>query len=253
MKLQPLEKIVNSYPRILKNGNVGPYVCSFILMADDKPLRQMLSAVCHADLYYNGLKSKIATHLYTSFPISNEMSIKFFNMMKTRLFKNWSDFMHLEEFEGEKYIKIDNLDKIPAPVFYNMCIMSRFPSEFPKQFLAWTKFLDIGVDEAFAYILSSVVFKDHYNLTYPKKPLDTEVNSVYTQDHWPFYNTLSINKFVAGNPDFDPKLVYTDHPTKCKPTNIIWGSTQDLRYLPGKTIRQFAEKNNYAHLLQHSG
>lgn len=188
---------------------------------------------CHKQLRY--ADPDYYDQMITSYPKDDEF---FFDFIKNTLYRKWSEHFHREiDPETEKpYIRVTGLDTLPANVLQNFCIASRMPVEFPQDILRMKTLISAGLHPVIAFALrqARAIDKVTANTNIDQR---IEVISLF-QDHSPITNTSSLRRLVSC----DPHLLsgpYKSNPKSVTPTNCIWGETEDLRKLKGKTIREF--------------
>lgn len=228
-----VRKVVNSYGDFDSRT-----ICSFVVLSDDEKIREcVIGDICHDDL--KRVKPNVYDQLITSFPVQDhEVDLRFFDLMKFGMYRNWSDHIHLEKTEdGLYYIRLTDLSKIPANVVYNLCICSRFIVEYREYLGVWAKLVSEGVHPALALAIC------RSNVSIDKDDcLDQTITDVGSdEEHWPFYIRVSLERLMTSNPDF-MSINFKTRPYACIPTNLIWGETKDLLGLKGTTIRKFSEK-----------
>lgn len=196
--------------------------------------------VCHADM--RQWPANLYDHLITAYPtnmydnVSLDVWLRFFDFMQNVLYRKWKDQIHLEQGDGEYYIHVSDLDKIPANVLFNLCICSRAPIEKPEAILNWVKLCDEGLHPAIAFSLCQ---------THDMFMLNGADKKVYGlglgNHHWPFDTTVGLSALVSGE-TATHSVSYKEYPAGCTPTNIIWGKTKDLQPVVGSTISDFWTK-----------
>ncbi len=239
-----VKEVVDTY------GEITPdQPCSWALMSDDESMSDVTKLfVCHAHLLE--AKAGIYDQLITSFPVTDDIHLKFFDFMKNVLYRNWSEHFLLKKYhptddtkktaEGQYYIHITNLSKIPANVLYNFCICSRAIVEQKQLLENWDKFVSEGIDPIFAFVVV------HCEMGWSRTntivcDLDTKISSVTWYDgHWPFDYTLDLAVILEAKPIKLSKS-FKSSPASCRPTNCIWGEAKNLRKLEGLTVREFWE------------
>ena len=229
-----VQSVLDSYPIITEQE-----CCSFAVMSDDlSRFDTTLNYVCHAPLRH--LPSNIYDQLVTSYPVKDqELDLKFFDFMKNVLYKQWAPFIFLERTEaGLYYIRLGPLSQIPANIVYNFCICSRAIVERRDLVEVWDKLVTQGLHPSFAFAVCKAANENYKSIT----DLDEVVQFVDSAiEHWPFYLSVSLKSLMVDGPK-NLSANFKSSPQSCIPTNTIWGETQDLRALGGKTIREFWEK-----------
>lgn len=224
-----VKTVVDSYPRLNKTS-----CCSYGVISDDGiHSKSNILHVCHFQLPMSAYNTY--DQLITSYPVKDEVDLKFFNFMKNYLYKKWTSYILLEQTEDDKYyIRVTNLSEFPANVLYNLCICSRIIVERPQYLQFWDELVTLGVNNALAFALCRCT------LQCPDKPLlDRTIDTIGNDNHhWPFYTRLNLANLIA-NDLVDVSKDYKLDPRKCIPTNTIWGDHHHLRSAIGKTLREF--------------
>lgn len=193
--------------------------------------------VCHAELQYSVIGNK-CDQIITSYPVKRDLEIRFFNFMADILYQSWGQYFHLEyRTDGQPYIRISDLDKIPAKIVMNFCICSRIPMEFSRYLTSWGELVDQGLHPSFALATCRLGTTNLDRVIYNTGRQDA--------DHWPLWPGVSLKRLLITGPDFRnySAASFKSKPSLCCPTNTIWGeTTNDLRELQGSTLRVFWEK-----------
>lgn len=224
-----IRAIVDSYE------NINPYSCcsyGFVTNDDNLSIRHLLH-VCHARLTLS-IHSEY-DQLLTSFPVKDDVDLKFFDFMKNVLYRKWSKYIHLEQTKDEKfYIRIDRLSEVPANIVMNFCICSRIVVERRWVLNNWHKLVLKGVHPSFALAVcrcSADFEKEDF--------LDQTIKSAGSDfEHWPFYLVADMNLLITADP-INISSNFKSSPGAALPTNVLWGDAKSLRGLLGSTLREF--------------
>jgi hypothetical protein len=282
IKDNPAEKkvidIVVARYRFMNGGNP----CAFGVFSNDGNRHtEHPTAPCHAQLQYWGAKIGSSYYgqgacefdqLITSYWAVEPLEFRYFDFLKNRLFKNWSDLITLEASEHhidfdkkkdgavhvpphvagldkEKYqdqpwyfIRVSDLSKIPANVLYNFCIATRVTVEYREFLKTWGRLCEAGVDPGVAFLLANT------GTVWPVKAADimnTKTSANYgARGHWAYDNDPDLERFVRGNPDSTKfGKMYKEKTGDCRPANVIWGNlgrASQAQYL-GKTPKEIMQ------------
>lgn len=227
-----VKHIVGSYKTLTVDWN-----CSFAVVSNNGlESDYWVHMPCHARL--EDARANVYDQILTSYPVKDELDLKFFDFMRNILYKKWSNFFHLEQTkDGQYYIRISNLSEIPSNVVFNFCVCSRTIVERKETLLVWQELLDNGVHPSFAYaICRASIDNSHANL------LDNTVFGLGGfSSHVPIDNTASMKRVVIEGPE-GCAVSFKENPGSSRPTNCIWGNDKDFRSLVGTSIRKFWEK-----------
>ena len=210
-----------------------------------------LSAPCHASMHRQPRDTWDI--FYTSFPAGlygNEfVDLEFFEMMRNTLYATYKDYISMVPSSDGQHgvIKITDLDKIPANVVYNIAICSRIIVEHHSVRDTWWALKEGGVHESLAVILACFFFDIE-----PKSLVETKskmsvldvrpMSCQITRGHFPFDNTLAIDRIINGTPENHVKS-YKESPSLCYPCNVSWGIDSSTRDWNGMTVREIQDRH----------
>jgi hypothetical protein len=233
-----VDEIVGTYDELDYDKQCGD-ICSFAVFTNDIKHKDTFNLrVCHANLRF--VTAGVYDQLITSYLAKTDIDEKFFNFMKNVMYRKYAEFIHLERSDDDvPYIRISDLDKIPANVVYNFCICSRMIVEYPKTVKKWSMLCDLGFHPSLALAVSRAELPKKADGSINPDVIVTDVGCDY--EHWPFYLKSSIRALIKGEM-LTTAASFKSRPMQCIPTNKIWGDAPDLRELKGKTLNEFWAK-----------
>lgn len=217
-----IKTLVGSYPDLLDRGQSTP--SSWIFISHDPAVvpEIRLKQICHAGA--KGTESGVWDEFLTAVPNKTERSLRYILWLINNPFQQFKDHIELKSFgtkggEGEFYLHITDLDKFPANAFYNFCIASRAPIEYPLVIDRWVEFMDLGVKPNLAFILASF-----HNSATPITSLDQVLDcvGVSNTNHW-WFQLNSSWKLILANTPVTLTGPYKTNTYSCYPSDAIWG------------------------------
>lgn len=230
-----IEELIKSYPEI-DEGNPSSFI-----VVDEHGNRTIIrfADICHANLY--NLNQDKHQELITAVPVQTEASLKYIRALINGPFREWFSYIDLCVYQdGNHYIHMTDLDKIPSPVVYNFCIATRVPIEYYDVVENFCRLVsEFDVDERVALCISARVLDKNFDL-------DTKLEemTVPSDGHFWFDHTSSWRTIIEGQLKLDGYESYKKAPHKCRPCNIIWGKdTKDtLQRYCEMTIGELAKE-----------
>lgn len=189
------------------------------------------SKVCHQDMEWQGPGYD---ELVTAVPKNDEVSLEYIRMLIRGPFRSVSDLIKLDRIKTNYYLHCLSLSKWPANVLFNFCIASRVPIEFEYLLSPWAKRCELGFDPMLSFLL-----------TYSYGAIDGVQSNERTfkfdrPGHLWFDAASSWSALLSGVMEKQSKP-YKTNPGDCKPTNIIWGWSNDYAKLKSMTDEEIAE------------
>ena len=186
-----------------------------------------------------------------------------------------------EPTTNRSYIQITDLDKIPANVLYNMVICSRVIVEWREKLNLWYDLQEAGVHPCLAFVLCQCRLRGYNqypvngyvqgwvpyqpyrdrNGRFARRPLGevpaptieqivqkqtildhtiSDIPGPY-MNHWPYDNTVDVRQMMEGRQVSMSAGSYKTAPNRCRPCNVIWGHSSDVRRWMNKTVREVCE------------
>lgn len=193
---------------------------SWFAWTKDKVVSNIL-CICHANMCYDGAGYD---NLITAVPQSDGLSLEYLRMLIRGPFRSYSDLIKLDRFGNDYFLHLLSLDKWPANVLMNFCIASRVPIELKSFLTPWANRCDEGFDPVLAFLL---VYKSK-NFSIPGP------------DHLWFDPGSSWSNILCGTFQSVSRPFKT-HPQDSRPTNLIWGHSDDYKKLLTMSDVEIAE------------
>jgi hypothetical protein len=235
---EAIDFVVKSYDKISFSAP-----CSFVVLNDKEEFVQKYRLyVCHAPL--RNIEPNVAHEIITSFPKAQALDIEYFNWLLQVPFKSIQEHVKFEQTEeGEYYIRIINLDKIPANLLFDFCIASRTHVEFPKMIEYWGMLCKVGVHPSLAFVVSAYI-RGQYGNNAPKcDPMNWSFSEISVPvGHFWFNATCDWDRIFKGTPGDLSKLSYKKNTGSSTPCNIVWGTdtTKKINVYRKKTVRELS-------------
>jgi len=204
--------------------------------------------VCHAELYCSG--AGIYDELITAVPNKTPESIAFLTSLIEGPFSSYSDIVQLKDLDGDYYLHLSDLSKLPSSVAMNICIASRIPIEATQQLDRWVSLVNMGFSIGAAHVLCCRNY-DNESHDHPIT-IDSKLTGLYLQvnnpNHWWFNDLSDPHRIISGN-----MTIAKNTPSfKKSPSfgrgnsNKIWGEADHefLRGLQDKTLKELLEVFN---------
>ncbi len=250
---EQLAALINTYPA-LRKGNVPS---SYMLYSnDDKHITTQFLKVCHADMPF--MMSGVFDQLITAMPFTDMISYDYIRFLSDGPFRLFADRIHVEEFNGSKYIRCSDLHTWPANVLYNFCIATRMPIEDHHMLEHWWSMWLGGVDPGLAMLVAARIAYHRDNIWEHQEPAPLEGNLLdrkLTQfdimspnsNHMWFNTTSDWRTIMSGNMVMKAfKGNYRDNPKQARPCDQIWGTIgqKEGNSLVGLTVKELTQHFN---------
>ena len=220
-----IKGIASKYKSLAKSS---PCAFGGFSTKEDEWFFRETTAPCHYRLKTSNEMGGYDQYL-TSYLVYGEVELAWFDFMKNHLYRNYADYIHLEQDtkSGAYYILVSDTRKIPAPIFYNLSICSRVPVEFLVDLKRWYEIQKGGVNPGLAFLLTRCLRGGDGRI----------VQLPILNGHMWYDGTANVRRIMDGNPESSAPPWFSD-PDGCTPCNVIWGVTQDMRTWIGKTYEE---------------
>ncbi len=248
---EQLAALINTYPALQKHGAPSSYM---LYSNDDKHITTQFLKVCHADMPF--MMSGVFDQLITAMPFTDMISYDYIRFLSDGPFRLFADRIHVEEFNGSKYIRCSDLHTWPANVLYNFCIATRMPIEDHHMLEHWWSMWLGGVDPGLAMLVAARIAHctDRVSWEFKPAPLhdadpwirkirQIEIMSPNSNHMW-FNTTSDWRAIMSGNmvmKAFNGN--YKDNPKQARPCDQIWGKVgrKEGSSLVGLTVKELTQ------------
>lgn len=216
-------------------GYFGSERASWITYSEDfEHIDYNLGRACHYQLHHTD--SDCRDGMLTAFNKQDEQSIQFTKDGIRLFFSQYADRIEWKQHNDLWYIKVNKLDTWPANVLYSFCILTRQAFEFPPVVKNYFKFLEAGLPDGLAFLLSYRDW-DEKGDDPLKWKWDDDNHCGLNANHFFFYSHSDWVQMLEGRL-INESVSFKDNPMRCTPASVIFGKSDQDDNLIDKTVQQ---------------